>query len=284
MVGKYWARAAPIRAFAAIRSCSAWRRSGRRSSSSDGSPAGTGGGTSACSGWPARIGPGLRPSRTDSAFSCWPIRASRRGISTSEASYSDWVWDSSSSDTVPPSNLSLNRRNELSRLAAVSRAICSSRSSSRKAMYEDATDETRISTVARRPSSLASTWACAASVSRRRLPNRSSSQLSDSAASYWSWTGSTNAPELPAGRRPRVPSRFAPTCGSSSERVLAYWPRNSSMRLAAIWTSLFSRSATAISSSSTGSRNCPHHAVFAISPASPPWKRKVCGASIAGRL
>ena len=40
MVGKYAALATPIRALAAIRFCSAWRMSGRRSSRSEGSPAG----------------------------------------------------------------------------------------------------------------------------------------------------------------------------------------------------------------------------------------------------
>jgi len=41
MVGKYWARAAPICALAAMSCCSACAMSGRRSSSCDGTPAGT---------------------------------------------------------------------------------------------------------------------------------------------------------------------------------------------------------------------------------------------------
>ena len=40
MVGKKRALAAPMRAFAAMRSCSAWRMSGRRSRRSEGNPSG----------------------------------------------------------------------------------------------------------------------------------------------------------------------------------------------------------------------------------------------------
>lgn len=55
------------------------------------------------------------------------------------------------------------------------------------------------------------------------------------------------------------------------------------MRLAAIFTSWFSRRATAISSFRVGSPNCSHQRLFASAGASLPWKRNDCGVSTAGR-
>ena len=62
-MGKYRAFAAPICALAAMRFCSACRMSGRLSSRSEGSPAGTAGRTSVSMVLPLGIGPGFRPSR-----------------------------------------------------------------------------------------------------------------------------------------------------------------------------------------------------------------------------
>ena len=76
MRGKSIALASPMFAVPAARVCSASRMSGRRSRSSDGSPAGTAAG-SFCSSTarPRRIGPGLRPRSTDSSFSLSAIEA-----------------------------------------------------------------------------------------------------------------------------------------------------------------------------------------------------------------
>ena len=73
MRGKYCARTAPIIALLATRFCSAWRMSGRRASSSDGRPPGTAGKAIVSSVAGRSIGPGLRPSSTDSAASCSAI-------------------------------------------------------------------------------------------------------------------------------------------------------------------------------------------------------------------
>src|ERR1700722_3693903 len=52
--GKNWALATPISAFAATRTCSAWRISGRRSRSDEGRPGGTSGGSHCSTRRPAR--------------------------------------------------------------------------------------------------------------------------------------------------------------------------------------------------------------------------------------
>jgi hypothetical protein len=58
--GKYAAFATPMSALAAMRFSSAWRISGRRSSSDAGKPSGTAGKISASMSRPRAIGPGLR--------------------------------------------------------------------------------------------------------------------------------------------------------------------------------------------------------------------------------
>ncbi len=79
--GKNSALATPMRALAPTSCCSAWRRSGRRSSSADGSPAGTVG-TTACAyiGSPRGMGMGLRPSRMLIWFSFATISLSISGM------------------------------------------------------------------------------------------------------------------------------------------------------------------------------------------------------------
>src|SRR5262252_3771553 len=71
IVGKKLARAAPTFALAETSCCSACRTSGRRSSSAEGRPAGTCGGTF-CSVRlaPRAMGPGFRPRRKQRRFSC----------------------------------------------------------------------------------------------------------------------------------------------------------------------------------------------------------------------
>ncbi|MCY1212053.1 hypothetical protein D9M72_237800 [compost metagenome] len=75
--GRYSACAAPSCALAAMAACSACSTSGRRDSSAAGRSAPIDGGCSSPTGLPRSIGPGSRPSSTDSAFSvcAMPLRS-----------------------------------------------------------------------------------------------------------------------------------------------------------------------------------------------------------------
>jgi hypothetical protein len=100
--GKYSARAALTRAFAAISDSSAETTSGRCVSSSDGSPAGTTGVPSSSSGWPRVTGPGLRPTSTESAFSWRAMRCLSAGIAAAATSYCERACDNSTLEITPP--------------------------------------------------------------------------------------------------------------------------------------------------------------------------------------
>ncbi len=90
--------------------CSACRRSGRRSSSADGNPAGTVG-TTACSyiGTPRGTGPGFRPSRMLIWFSFATISLSSWGMLASAEPRAPSARDVSSFEATPPLNRSWNR-------------------------------------------------------------------------------------------------------------------------------------------------------------------------------
>ena len=119
MVGKKRALAAPMRAFAAISSCSAWRMSGRRSRRSEGSPSGIDGRVRSSMVFPRGMGPGFLPRRTEMPFSCWETCFWIRGILASACSYSDLTWESSSSEITPPSKRRVKSLYDASRLLAV---------------------------------------------------------------------------------------------------------------------------------------------------------------------
>jgi len=87
IVGKYSARAAPIRALAATSCCSACRMSGRRSNTWEGTPDGMSGIASSRIDLPRSIDPGFLPSRTERAFSVCAIRDSIPGIADAAVSY-----------------------------------------------------------------------------------------------------------------------------------------------------------------------------------------------------
>ena len=57
---------------------------------------------------PRGIGPGLRPSRIDSAFSVIAICLRTFGISAAAVSYRDWAWATFISETWPYLNLTLH--------------------------------------------------------------------------------------------------------------------------------------------------------------------------------
>jgi len=131
IVGKYSDLATPMRALAAMSVCSARRMSGRRSSSSDGTPAGTAGRISASRGKPRGMGPGLRPSSTLRAFSVWPIARSMSGRRASASSYSDSAWLKSTSEMIPFWKRSSNNSRVPLRLSAVRWVISNCLSSAR---------------------------------------------------------------------------------------------------------------------------------------------------------
>ena len=101
MFGKNWALTAPICALRPISCCSARRTSGRRSSRSEGRPAGGVGRESWLMGLPRGTGPGLRPRTKLRLFSCSPIAWTSGGMAASAASTWDWICDTCTIFAVP---------------------------------------------------------------------------------------------------------------------------------------------------------------------------------------
>ena len=103
--------------------------SGRRVSSSEGTPDGTFGSARSYTDLPRGIGPGLRPSSTDSAFSVCAICDSINGICTAAVSYCDCTCETCICDTWPYLNCSWNRRTDSPYAPSVrlATASCSSR-------------------------------------------------------------------------------------------------------------------------------------------------------------
>ena len=178
MRGKNAARAAPMLALAPISCCSAWRMSGRRVSSSDGTPAGSGAIAGASASLPparlARTSWGSAwPSSRTSAFSssarwrcCWASVARAAWVS-------DSAWRKSSSEAAPASRRILVRRTDSSREARVWRDRSSSSSSASSVSQPLATAATRLTWAALRPSSVARYWASACSLRLAMRPKKS---------------------------------------------------------------------------------------------------------------
>src|SRR5437867_8857755 len=91
----------------------------------------------------------------------------------------------SSKDVVPPLARTSTRRNDSLREPRVRREISISKSSSSNWKYAEATLLTRLDMTAFRPHSAASRVARAASVARRNLPQKSSSQNNE----RFTWEG-----------------------------------------------------------------------------------------------
>ena len=179
--GKNAALAAPMLALAAISCCSAWRMSGRRVSSSDGSPAGS----CAMAGAAASLLP-VRLARMSSGRAC--PNSNARAFSSSArwrccwasvaraAWVSDSAWRKSSSEATPASRRILVNRMDSSREARVWRDRSSSSSSARRFNQPLATAATRLTCAALRPSSVARYWARACSLRLAMRPKKSISQ------------------------------------------------------------------------------------------------------------
>ncbi len=174
--GKKSATATPTCALAERRSCSFWRMSGRRSSSADGSPAGTSAGSNSWSReWLRVIGPGFCPSRTLRWFSCATICRSRSGtVAAVEASKAS-AEEVSSLDTMPPCMRCVKILRLSPKELVVRWAISSSWSSASNWKYAWATWLMSEMVTSRRASWLARYCARAASLRRRRRPQRSTS-------------------------------------------------------------------------------------------------------------
>ena len=165
-----------MRAFASTMRCSAARRSGRCSSSAEGSPAGTSGGIGCSfSAMPRATAPGLRPRRIESRFSVSAICFSSSGTAATAASYCRCAWARSSSLATPRSYRLFTMRSDSARVSRVRTAIPRSWSRARNAKYACATSLTSVMTTVRCASSVARRFAHAASLALRSRPQRSTS-------------------------------------------------------------------------------------------------------------
>ena len=173
----------------AISSCSAWRMSGRRTSRSDGRPAGSG----AMAGAVASREPGMLlrtasgkawPSSSTSAFSscarrrCCCARVARAACTRPSA------WWYSSSDATPLSKRTLDSLSDSSRVPRVRREISCSSSSASRVYQPLATAATRLIWVFLRASSVEKYWASACSFRLATRPKKSISH-DDTARPTW---------------------------------------------------------------------------------------------------
>ena len=225
MRGKNAARAAPMLALLAISNCSAWRTSGRRVRTSEGTPAGSSGNVA-----DAVIGsPGGRsagngcPISKVSAFSSSARSRRACASATCAAASSDSDWRRSICELAPLSKRSLVRRYESSRVCRVCSVTRSSSSSACSAKCALATLATSEICTALRASSVARYWASAASLRLRTRPYRSSSyDVTSRPAEY-----SVLTLPLPLGWRDPPTPAF--TVGSRSARRMSNCARACSM-------------------------------------------------------
>src|SRR6202007_780664 len=110
---------------------------------------------------------------------CCSIRLSRSGIAAAAVYTNCSDWRTSIREVAPPFARTSTRRKDSLRESRVLREMLISESSSSNWKYADATLLTRLDKTAFCPHSVANRDARDASVARRNLPQKSSSQKSD---------------------------------------------------------------------------------------------------------